>query len=114
MAVLTPGTAGRSAGFNFTGLTAAAGGGDKFTNDGQTYFVIKNGDASPHTVSFAIQLAVDGVTPTFTPVNLLAGETRLLGPFPSGIYNDANGQVNVTYSAVTSVTVAAVKAPPAG
>jgi hypothetical protein len=31
-----------------------------------------------------------------------------LGPFPTNRFNDTNGEVSVTYSAATSVTVAAV------
>ena len=116
MATLTVGTSGRTAAaaYDLSSLTAAAGGGDVFANDGQTYFVIKNGDGSDHTVTFGIQLTVDGITPTAAAQNVVAGHTRVFGPFPSGVYNNGSGQVAVTYSAVTSVTVGAFKAPPAG
>lgn len=113
MAALTPGQAKRDVPFDLTSLVAAAGGGDTFANDGQTFFIVKNGDASDHTVTFAQQLAQDGVTPTNPARNVTAGHTCIFGPFPTGIYNGSdNLGVHVSYSAVTSVTVAAVKFPP--
>lgn len=118
MATLVPGTAGRATAFDLSALAAAAGGGDKFPNDGQTFFIVKNGDGSDHTVTFPFsginQGVIDGITPSNTARTVTAGHTAIFGPFPSGLYNDASGLVSVTYSAVTSVTVAAVKMPPAG
>jgi hypothetical protein len=118
MALITPGTSGRATPYDLSSLAAASGGGDTFTNDGQTYFVIKNGDGSDHTVTFSFsginQGVVDGVTPTAVARTVTAGHTAIFGPFPSGLYNDASSLVHVTYSAVTSVTVGAFKAPPAG
>lgn len=118
MATLSVGTAGRATPFDLSGLVAAAGGGDKFANDGQTFFIVKNGDGSDHTVTFPFsglnQGIVDGITPTNTARTVTAGHTAIFGPFPSGLYNDAAGLVSVSYSAVTTVTVAAVKMPPAG
>ena len=35
------------------------------------------------------------------------GQSRVIGPIPS-VYNDGNGLVQLTYSAVTSVTVEAL------
>jgi hypothetical protein len=92
-----------------SGLAAAAGGGDAFANTGQEYFIINNGDGSDHTVTFALTKTVDGVTPTPVAHNVVAGKTRIFGPFSPGDYNDTNGLVQVTYSAVTSVKVAVVK-----
>lgn len=39
-----------------------------------------------------------------------AGVTKDIGPLPAGRFAQSDGQVHVTYSAVTSVTVAAVSA----
>lgn len=111
MATLSPTTVDRS-GFDLSGLAAAAGGGDAFATTGQEFFIIKNGDGSDHTVTFAIQQKVDGVTPTAAAHTITAGHTKVFGPFPYGIYADGNGLVQVTYSAVTTVTVAVVKCPP--
>jgi hypothetical protein len=92
-----------------SGLAAATGGGDAFANTGQEYLIINNGDASDHTVTFNIQKTTDGVTPTAGAHNVTAGHTMIFGPFPPDIYNDAGGLVQVRYSAVTSVKVAAMK-----
>jgi hypothetical protein len=99
---------------DFTAGAQAAASGDYFANDGQTFLLIKNGDASDHTVTAAIQSTVDGQTVSGASHNVVAGHTAILGPFPTGIYNDANGRVQLSYSATTSVTVMAVKCPPAG
>jgi hypothetical protein len=35
--------------------------------------------------------------------------SQMMGPFPIGTYSDTGGNVNITYDAVTSVTVLVVK-----
>ena len=42
-------------------------------------------------------------------VTVANGATKEIGPFQMRHYNDASGYVQITYSAVNSVTVAAVK-----
>jgi hypothetical protein len=80
-------------------VVAAAAGGDSFVNDGRTLAAIYNSHGSAsRTVSFDIQKTVDGQDPPSITVTLTAGQTKLVGPFPTGIYNDANGRVQVTYS----------------
>jgi hypothetical protein len=116
MALLTPTTVGR-AGLDITaGLAAATVGGDSFATTGQEYLVVKNGDASDHTVQFLFGpgASVDGVAPVAPTHNVIAGHTAEFGPFQPGLYADAGGLVQVRYSAVTSVTVLAKKNVPAG
>ncbi len=89
---------------------AATVGGDAFDNDGATLFAVKNGAGAPITVTFAFSATLDGVAVAAgKQVSVPAGATVVAGPFPKGIYNDANGRVQVTYSAVTTVTVKTVK-----
>lgn len=80
-------------------VVAAAAAGDAFANDGRTLVALYNnhGTAS-RTVSFDIQKTVDDQDPPSITVAVAAGETRLVGPFPTGIYNDPNGRVLMTYS----------------
>ena len=112
MATLTVSTVDAGTGVNITDtLTAAASGGDVFANDGKTLFVVYNGDASPITVTFASaatagrdSLAVADPAPTVE-----ASKHEVFGPFEQGIFNNSSGQVSVTYSAVTSVTVVPIK-----
>lgn len=84
---------------------AAASGGDKFANNGRVMIHIKNGDASDHTVTVDIPKTVDGQAVTDISVTVTASEERFIGPFPPSIYNDSDGYVNLTYDAVTSVTI---------
>jgi hypothetical protein len=60
------------------------------------------------TVTFVRQIACSqGVVHTTTVSVPATTGDRVCGPFDPAIFNDANGFVQVTYSAVTSVTVAA-------
>ena len=103
MAVLTAVTVSRS-GVTFTPVSAA-GGGDSFANAGQQIFYCKNAGVSSVNVTFAVTATVDGLAATNRVVAVAAGAERLIGPFPTGTYNDVNGNVQITYSGVTSVTV---------
>lgn len=90
--------------------SAAAGGGDTFTNDGAVLLHVKNGGGSSINVTVA-STAPAGVGLAAANVVVAvpnAGE-RMIGPFPAAAFCDANGSVAVAYSAVTSVTVAAVR-----
>lgn len=113
MALLTTLTSKRAANGNDLAGAAAAGGGDTFTNTGQEIAVIKNGSGAPITVTFVTPATLDGLAVTDLTVSVGAGETRAVGPFPPGVYNDANGLVSMTYSGVTTLTVAILKVTPA-
>jgi hypothetical protein len=89
-------------------FVAAAGGGDQFANNGKTLFEVKNASGSPITVTFVRQKTCDQGTLHTTTVSVPATTgDRICGPFDASLFNDANGFVQVTYSAVTSLTVAA-------
>lgn len=88
---------------------AAAGGGDAFANDGKVALYVDNGGANSINVTFATEVTVDGLTLPDRVVAVANGVAKLIGPFPTTTYNDANGLVQVTYSEVTSVTVAPIK-----
>ncbi len=90
---------------------AAAGGGDSFANDGRTVYHVKNAHIAPWTVTVATQMTVDGKAVADDAVVVTNGTDALIGPFPPSIYNDVNGQVQVTYSGVTALTVAAIRLP---
>lgn len=92
-------------------FAAASGGGDTFTPDKDTYLHVKNASGAPITVTI--------VTPRTDPIGnpvadnaisvpATTGDVRI-GPFPAEIYADpTTGLATVTYSGVTSLTVAAV------
>lgn len=112
MATLTVQDAAETGGHT---LSAAAGGGDQFKNDGRTFLLVLNEDASGITVTVTAQATAfsDALMGPATKSDgggaVAAGKAALFGPFKQAAFNDSSGFVQVTYSAVTSVTVAAIK-----
>ncbi len=90
-------------------LVAADVAGDDFVNTGLEYVEIVNGDASPHTATFTTPRTVDGLAVAELAVVVPATETRKIGPFPTGTFNDGTKKVAWTYDAVTTVTVGVFK-----
>lgn len=90
---------------------AAAGGGDTFKNDGNTFFECINGSGGDITLTFTTPGKVGGVAIADPTVVVTAGERRKVGPFEPSIFNTSAGLVAVGYSGVTSLTVAAIRLP---
>jgi len=90
-------------------LEAANVDGNKIANDGRILLHVKNGGASPITVTVQTPGTVDGLSVSDMTIVVTNAEERFIGPFPPGIYNQSDGSVYVDYSAVTSVTVAALR-----
>lgn len=89
---------------------SAAGGGDTFVNTGREFVHIKNQSGGTITVtissgsnkcSFGVSNAAHDITHA-----LLTMTDAMLGPFSKDQFNDASGNVNITYSGVTSLTLA--------
>lgn len=106
---------------NYQGLTpaytAAAGGGDNFVPDQDTFIVVKNGGGSPMTVTIARPGTETGglATPDVGPISVPNASEKWLGPFPAEWFADnagtPAGNAFMTYSAVTTVTVGVIKVP---
>lgn len=109
MATLTVTTIGRP-GIDLTATAVAAdgGGSDKFPNTGKEFLYISNGSGSSYTASFPIQAPTDGQTVPPKTVTIAAGHAALIGPFPPGLYNDAQKNVVVNHSAETTIKVLAL------
>jgi hypothetical protein len=90
-------------------VVAASVAGDLLPNNGQEFLAVVNASGGAVTVTAAITKQTDGITPAGKAVVVPAGATVLFGPFPPSQYNDANGNVAITYSAVTSVSVQALQ-----
>ncbi len=90
---------------------AANAGGNSFTNTGSEYVYISNASVGSITVSFTVVSAVDGITPAAKTVVVPAGKWTLVGPWPGQWYSTISTPpvVNITYSGVTTLTVAAFK-----
>ena len=92
-----------------TGLEAAYAAvngvdGNQFQNDGRMFLHVKNGAGAPITVNIAARADVNDLAVVVTN-----GESRMIGPFPTNLYNDANRRVQVTFSSGTSVTAAVLR-----
>ena len=89
----------------------AASGGDTFANNGKTFLHVKNGGGSSINVTLASQVDSPpaGTAASNKVIAVAAGGEKMIGPLPEYGYNDSGGLVHVSYSAVTSVTVAAIR-----
>ncbi len=85
-----------------------------FTNTGKELVLVQNGSGGGITATIVSQIEVDDGQDDLTVedqvVTIAAGATRILGPFKPSVYNDADDKVTLEISAITTVTVQAVKA----
>lgn len=98
----------------FSGVTlataAAAAGGDQIVNpNGNVILYVKNAGGSSINVTIDAAATQGGLSLVDPVVAVAAGAERLIGPFDPRLFNDSSGYVSVAYSAVTSVTVAAIQ-----
>jgi hypothetical protein len=113
MADITP-VAPTMAGANPSGVSASGGGDAVLNPRGNVIIRVTNGGGSSITVTLAVgpnpTRPSDGTFPAMTLANNVVtvpnGQSRIIGPVPPA-FNDGNGKVQLTYSAVTSVTVEA-------
>ena len=92
---------------------ACAGGGDRFTPGNTTFLHVKNGSGGSLTVTVAStkiplpNMTTSNVATTVT--NAAAG--WLIGPFPADQFTatDGSGLADITYSGVTSLTIAVLQ-----
>lgn len=89
-------------------FAAADVAGDTFGNDGSTSLHVKNGGAGAITVTVGSDKLCDQGFDHDIAVNVPVGAERLIGPFRPKRFG---GVAAVTYSGVTSVTVAAFRLP---
>jgi hypothetical protein len=85
-------------------LVAAAAGGDSAAVGEGRFLVVKNGDASSHTVTISTPGTVAGVAIAEVAVTVAASKLSVI-PLSSRVFKDATGRAAITYDAVTSVTV---------
>jgi hypothetical protein len=86
-------------------FSAAGASGDTFTNDGNCWLHIKNGGASPVTVTITARTPCNHGTLHNLAITVPAGEERISPRLEQSRFNDSNGKVSISYSATTSVTV---------
>lgn len=105
---LTPITSTR-AGVALTYSAANADGHSIANTAERVMLLVNNGSASAITVTFDVPKTVDGNAVADLTGTVAAGAVKMFGPFPMALYNQtASAVVNVDFSAVATVTVAAV------
>jgi hypothetical protein len=85
---------------------AANADGHTLANTSSEFVIVTNADSGAHTITAAITQTVDGVTPAGKTLSVPAGASRAFGPFPTGVYGSS---VTLTFDAVTSVTIQALR-----
>tara|TARA_Y100001973_G_scaffold40959_1_gene61177 strand:- start:2483 stop:2851 length:369 start_codon:yes stop_codon:yes gene_type:complete len=95
--------------------SAASSGGDTADNGGGTFLHIKNGGSEEAvTVTITAQTTtVDSsiygdLTKANASIAVAAGAEAFIGPFKQSAFNNANGEIAISYSQVVSVTIAAL------
>ena len=90
----------------------AAAASQEFANDGRTFVHIKNTNAASRTCTFTTAGTCGGHAIADTVVTIAAntGE-QMVGPFDKSIYNAADGNIDITWSATADVTIAVFKLP---
>ena len=80
-----------------TGVDIAAdvANGNEFDNSGNVFLLVRNSDASAHTLTLNTPLAVDGTALPVRTVSITASSARWFGPFSPEIYNQTNGRVAI-------------------
>lgn len=89
-------------------FAAAAGGGDACITGAGILLAVTNGDASSKTVTVATPGTVNGLAIADRAVVVAAGTTAYI-PIGNDYRDPSTGLAAITYSAVTSVTVAVLR-----
>jgi len=90
----------------------AVAGGFQFVNDGRTFLHVKNTNGAARYITVTTPATVDGlaVADVYVTVAATTGD-EMIGPFPTGTFNNSGGYVYVSNSATADLTMAAVRLP---
>jgi hypothetical protein len=112
MAIITTINEINSTGIEPLVYSNASVGGDKYLNVGNLFVVIVNGGSETSVVTFTAQ-TTSFDSPVYGPavknptiMSIAAGRTAYVGPMEPNAFNDEDGNVNITYSVHTGVTLA--------
>lgn len=89
-------------------FTAAAAGGDKTVPNRAGTFLVRNGDTTATTVTVVVPGEAYGIARPDYTLSVAAGATAALSGFPADLAG-ADGYVDLSYSKVTALTVAAIE-----
>jgi hypothetical protein len=92
-------------------LQACSAGGDTFQPTADTFLYAKNGDSVQHTVTVHTTATSFGQPISNIAVPVPAGAEMLFGPYdPGEVAQAATGQAQLSYDAVTGMSIAALSA----
>lgn len=90
---------------------ASTPGGDQFQiSNGKEYLLVTNNDGSTVTITVVTEYERGGLALADKELTIGAGEQKLFGPFPTDIYADSSGFLQMSHDG-TSVDVAPVRLP---
>lgn len=89
-------------------FAAADVGGDSFLNNGRTFLYIRNASGSPITITVLSQVDCSQGHDHDIIITVPAGSEEMCGPFNVSRFKSVAGVVNVNYSDVTTLTIAAL------
>lgn len=90
---------------------AASAGGDSVESGEDVFVHVKNSDIAAHTMTVESPTPCNQGSTHNLVVAVPAGGERIVGPLPTPRFAQAStGRVNLTYDAVTGMTVAAIRA----
>jgi hypothetical protein len=111
IAIQTPSESGTTVTY-----AACTGGGDTAANNGKMLLHVKNGSGAPITVTVTKSSSASVIDPQYglltkadSIVSVGAGAEKFIGPFATGAFNSTSGTIAVTYSGVTTLTIAAIQ-----
>lgn len=81
-------------------------------NNGRVFLHVKKTGAGDCTVTVPTPGTVDALAVTdYTATVVATTGDKMIGPFPMHHYNNAAGQISVTFSEVTDLTFAVIRLP---
>jgi len=86
---------------------AANADGEQISNNGRMFIHVKNGSGSSINVTAVTPGTVDDLAISDLVVAVPAGEERMIGEFPPAYYNQSDDTVDINFSSVTTITIAA-------
>ena len=97
-------------------FTAAAGGGDTIAHHPTLLVIVKNDSGGSITVTVSEQLANNTVpdgeygnlAKSDATLAVAGGDIGIFGPFKQKSFKDTSGNINLSYSGVTSLTIAGI------
>jgi len=90
---------------------SSASASDKWENNGNQFLLIKNEGGESTTITITTQVTsfdspiYGDSTKANRTLTIASNQDGMIGPFPVGAYNDADGFCNITYSVRTNVKI---------